>query len=159
MASITAQPPLTTNLGWMLAQASHVLNTELHAAFADLGFAPRGYCVLASAIDGEYTQKELADLIGLDKTTMVVTLDALEQAGLAERKPSPKYRRARIIGVTEAGRQALEQGEVAQREVQDAVLAALPEEDREVFMDTLSRLVCDRLSTPAACDRAPRRRN
>ena len=34
---------------------------------------------------GAYTQTELARLIGLDKTTMVVTVDELEAAGLAKR--------------------------------------------------------------------------
>ena len=45
--------------------------------------------MLSTARTGEFTQKELADMVGLDKTTMVVTVDALEAAGLAERVPSP----------------------------------------------------------------------
>ncbi len=53
------------------------------AAFEAAGGTPRGHCVLSTARTGAYTQKELADRIGLDKTTMVVTLDALEAAGLA----------------------------------------------------------------------------
>ena len=43
-------------------------------------------------------------MIGLDKTTMVVTVDELERAGLAERQASSTDRRARIIKVTPAGR-------------------------------------------------------
>src|SRR5436305_14344880 len=43
-AQETERNPLTQNLAWMLSQAAHVLHTELHAAFAQLGFAPRGYC-------------------------------------------------------------------------------------------------------------------
>jgi MarR family transcriptional regulator for hemolysin len=35
--------------------------------------------------------------------THVVTVDELEKAGLAERRPSSRDRRARVISVTEAG--------------------------------------------------------
>ena len=102
---------LTGNLGWLLAQASHALSTEMTAAFEAQGGTPRGHCVLATARTGEFTQKELADRVGLDKTTMVVTIDALEAAGLAERVPSPHDRRARVIRVTDAGEEAVAEGE------------------------------------------------
>ena len=101
---------LTGNLGWLLAQASHALSTEMTAAFEAGGATPRGHCVLSTARTGEFTQKELADMVGLDKTTMVVTVDALEAAGLAERVPSPHDRRARVISVTAAGESVVERG-------------------------------------------------
>ncbi len=151
-------PPLTANLGWLLGQASHVLVTEMTAAFAEMGISPRGHCVLSTASTGEFTQKELADMVGLDKTTMVVTIDELERAGMAERLPSPTDRRARIIGVTKAGRKAITKGEKVVAEIQEDILAALPPREREAFMHSLSELVCGRLSTPAVCKRAPRRR-
>ena len=59
---------------------------------------------------GEYTQKELAERIGLDKTTMVVTVDELEEKGLAERRPSSTDRRARVISVTKAGERTVARG-------------------------------------------------
>ena len=52
---------------------------------------------------GEFTQTEIARMVGLDKTTMVVTVDELEAAGLAERRPSSTDRRARVIEVTKDG--------------------------------------------------------
>ena len=45
------------------------------------------HCVLYHALAGEFTQIQLAEQCALDKTTMVVTMDALESAGLAERRP------------------------------------------------------------------------
>ena len=149
---------LTGNLGWLLAQASHALSTELTAAFEAKGGTPRGYCVLATASTGEYTQKELADRIGLDKTTMVVTVDHLEAAGLAERVPSPHDRRARVIKVTPAGQEAVAEGEKVVQRIQEDVLSALPQEQRATFLDALAQLVCGPLSTPAACENAPRRK-
>src|SRR6184192_1023646 len=76
------------DLMFLLSQASHVLQTEMTAALARLGISPRHYCVLKQGMAADYTQIRLAELCGLDKTTMVVTLDELERAGLAERRPS-----------------------------------------------------------------------
>ena len=77
---------------------------ELAAAFEPLGVSARGYHVLRAALEGEHTQTELADTVGLDKTTMVVVIDELERAGLAERRLAPHDRRARMIAVTAAGK-------------------------------------------------------
>jgi len=163
--SVTVQAPaqapaeLTDNLGWLLAQASHALSTEMTAAFEAAGGTPRGHCVLSTALTGEFTQKQLADRVGLDKTTMVVTMDALEAAGLAERVPSPTDRRARVIRVTSAGEKAVAAGVKVVERIQDEVLATLSATEREALMDALAKLVCGRLSAPAACERAPRRRD
>ncbi|HJY65875.1 MAG TPA: MarR family transcriptional regulator, partial [Streptosporangiaceae bacterium] len=88
------------DLSFMLAHVSHVLATRMTAAFAEIGITPREYCVLHHATTGELTQIELARLSDLDKTTMVVTLDELEEAGYAERRPSRTDRRARVVVVT-----------------------------------------------------------
>src|SRR4051794_41970314 len=99
-----ATPQLSvTDLTFLLQQAAHVLTTELTAGLAELGIVPRGHCVLAKAVDAGLTQIQLAERCNLDKTTMVVTLDELERAGLAERHPSPTDRRGRGGGGTGAG--------------------------------------------------------
>src|SRR6267154_5355249 len=92
------------NLAWLLYKAHWALAAELAAALEPLGVSARGYHVLQAALSGEHTQTELAAIVGLDKTTMVVTVDELERAGLAERRHSPRDRRARIVSVTAAGR-------------------------------------------------------
>jgi MarR family transcriptional regulator for hemolysin len=130
-----ASNALESDLAFLLSQASHALATELTARLAELGITPRAHCVLSKALGGEFTQTQVAEQCALDKTTMVVTLDALERDGLAARRPSGTDRRARIIA-----------------------LAALPERQREPFLDSLTRLVAGRLSAPPACDKPPRRR-
>jgi DNA-binding MarR family transcriptional regulator len=95
---VTSAPERTVpDVSFLLAHASHVLATRMTAAFAELGMTPRGFCVLSRALRGGQTQAELAKLADLDKTTMVVTLDDLEEQGYAERRPSPSDRRARIV--------------------------------------------------------------
>jgi MarR family transcriptional regulator, transcriptional regulator for hemolysin len=147
---------LAENLNWLLAQAHFALASEINRSFEPLGISGRSYHVLATAVTGEYTQKELADLIGLDKTTMVVTVDELEAAGLAERRPSKTDRRARVISVTRAGKRKVEQGRALIDQVQQEVLGALSPSDRKVFLEALGDLVRDRLSDELHCP--PQRR-
>jgi MarR family transcriptional regulator for hemolysin len=150
--------PLVANLGWLLSQASYVLTTQLTAALEAVGVSPRANCVLATAMTGQFTQIELARAVGLDKTTMVVTIDELEAAGLVRRRPASEDRRARVIEVTAAGeRKVAEAAEVVDR-IHAEALAELPAGDRKAFVDALSRLVCGRLSSPAPCAQPVRRR-
>ena len=146
------------DLAFLLAHASHVLSTELTAELAGLGITPRGNCVLSAALDGERTQIQLAETCGLDKTTMVVTVDELEKAGLVERRTSATDRRARIIVVTAQGREVHAKAADVVARVYEDVLSALPSAERKGLVEGLTRLVDTRLSTPVACQRAPRRR-
>ena len=146
------------NLGWLLATASHALASELTSALEAVSVTPRSHCVLTSAMRGEYSQTALAHAIGLDKTTMVVTIDALERAGLVERRMSGHDRRARVIAVTEAGRQKVAEGERIVAQVQEDVLGSLPPEQAEVLMAALQSLVGGRLGTTADCLHPVRRR-
>jgi DNA-binding MarR family transcriptional regulator len=146
------------DLCWLLARASYTLTTELTAAFEDLGLSPRAHIVLAAAMSGDHSQTEIARAVGLDKTTMVVTLDELEAAGLAERRPSPHDRRARVIAVTPAGKRKVREAERIAERVRADVLSVLPERDRKVFLDALTRLVSGRLAEPVVCSQPVRRR-
>lgn len=145
------------DLSFLFAHAGHVLATELHARLAEIDMTPRGHCVLAHAREGEFSQKQLAEMSALDKTTMVLTVDDLEKRGLAERRPSETDRRARIIAVTEAGLAKSAEGTRVVDEVHADVLAAIPEAEREIFLRNLIGLVEGRLATPMDAGRTVRR--
>jgi DNA-binding MarR family transcriptional regulator len=158
MANAPATRP-GTDLMMLLSQASHALACELTAGLAELGVSPRTHCVLSQALAGELTQGRLAELCALDKTTMVVTIDELERAGLAERRPSSSDRRARIIAVTPEGERMVAAGREIVAGVYEDVLSALPASERKALVAGLSRLVEDggRLASPAQCERTVRR--
>jgi DNA-binding MarR family transcriptional regulator len=146
------------NLAWLLYRAHWALAAELTAALEPLGVSARGYHVLQGALSGAHTQTELADMVGLDKTTMVVAVDELERLGWAERRLSPDDRRARIIAVTAAGKRKLaEAGEVKER-VQAEVLGELSEREGAALVDALEKLVEGRLSEQTVCATPLRRR-
>jgi DNA-binding MarR family transcriptional regulator len=146
--TMSAPTRTVADLSHLLTHAGHVLATQMTAAFAELGITPRGYCVLYHALEAERTQIELAEISDLDKTTMVVTVDEMEKAGLAERRPSSKDRRARVITVTPAGEKAVAAGAKIADRVHREALEAVPEEQRDVLVDALTRLVEGHLATP-----------
>ena len=146
------------NLAWLLYRAHWALAAELTAAFEPLGVSARGYHVLQAALSGRHTQTELAEIVGLDKTTMVVALDELERDGLAERHACPEDRRARIIVVTEAGRRKVAEAEQVKERVQAEVLGELSAREGTALMDALGKLVEGRLAEPAECTTPIRRR-
>jgi MarR family transcriptional regulator, transcriptional regulator for hemolysin len=150
-------PPI--DFAMLLNQSSYALAARLNAALADCGVTVRMYCVLDKAAQGEFTQGQIAEAAWLDKTTMVVTVDELERRGLAERRPSPTDRRARVIAVTPEGRRALERAHGVVQGVYDEVLAGVPKTQREAFSTVLTRLVDGPLAAPFHLeDQRPARR-
>ena len=146
------------DLTGMLVHAAHVMNTRLSAALAEIDSSPRAHCVLLHAMEGEQTQARLAEIAGLDKTTMVVTVDELEREGLAERHPSSTDRRARIIEVTPAGAEKVRQGVEIVDRVHAEVLHFLPEGERQAFVGALTRLTEGELAKPVESHKPVRRR-
>jgi MarR family transcriptional regulator for hemolysin len=151
LVGMTSMAPTRTgpDLSFLLDHTSHVLRTRMSAALAEIGLTARMHCVLVHAMEGERTQIQLAEIGDMDKTTMVVTVDALEKAGLAERRPSSTDRRARIIAVSEEGARVAEQSQKIVDRVHEEALATLDTAEREIFLRAMHRLATGHLATPA----------
>ncbi|WP_431218937.1 MarR family winged helix-turn-helix transcriptional regulator [Leifsonia xyli] len=97
-------PGPEAEITWLLHRAAQRMHavTESEAAVHDLGL--REYIVLSALHKTPgLTQIELGRALGLDKTTLMSQLDRLERAGLVERRPDPRDRRARIPAITDEG--------------------------------------------------------
>ncbi|WP_034263127.1 MarR family winged helix-turn-helix transcriptional regulator [Actinospica robiniae] len=136
------------DLSFLLDHAGHVLRTRMSAALAEIGMTARMHCVLVKALEEERTQAQIAELGDMDKTTMVVTVDALEKAGLAERRPSPTDRRARIIVVTPQGAAVAAKSQAIVDRVHGDALGSLPEPARAALIEALGALVAGHLAEP-----------
>jgi MarR family transcriptional regulator for hemolysin len=133
---------LAQDLCWLLSRASQSLTNQLTAALAaEAGLSPRAYCVLSTAMSARYTQTALAQAVGLDKTTMVVTIDELEAAGLADRRPAERDRRAHVIWVTKAGAKKVAEAKRIVARTQAEVLESLPARERDALVGALARLI------------------
>ena len=129
------------DLAYLLNRAGESLTARMTAALAELDLTVRHYCVLDKASGGDHTQGQIAEVALLDKTTMVVTLDALESAGLARRVGCSRDRRVRLVETTADGERLLDRATEVIRGVYDEVLAALPVDHREVLVEALTALV------------------
>jgi MarR family transcriptional regulator, transcriptional regulator for hemolysin len=146
------------DLSFLLNQAAYALEARLAGALTEVGISVRDYCVLMKSVGVERTQNEVAELAGLDKTTMVVTLDRLERAGLVQRRVSELDRRARIVTVTQAGVAVHERARRVVDATNHEVLGSLAAGDRAALVRGLGQLTSGAglLSTPSHV--APQRR-
>ena len=71
-------------------------------------------CTIAELDDGsaEISQQHLADVLGLDKSSISRHLDAAVQAGQVSSAPSAQSRRSKSIALTPLGRSTLASAEV-----------------------------------------------
>lgn len=150
-----APPDPADDLMFLLGSASHALRARHVAGLVEVGISPREHCVLLHARPGGLTQKEIGQRCGVDKTTMVVTLDQLEEADLVRRRPSPTDRRARLVSVTPEGEKILVRAEEIARRIEGEVLGALSASDREVLLTTLRSLTRGPLTGGGPCGPTP----
>ena len=125
-------------MNWV-AQRSRVLFAE--ALEEEIGLHPRDFGVLV-VVQHEpgITQQAIGEAAGVDPSTMVATLDGLEERGLAERRPHPRDRRKRTVYLTEQGAAIARKGQRIGKEVGKETLGALTPDERKQ-LNTLLRKI------------------
>jgi DNA-binding MarR family transcriptional regulator len=76
---------------------------RLDRALAPLELRSREFWMLAIAGRGNVSQHEIADVCGMDPSSLVAVLDGLERRGWLRREPNPRDRRMHWVQRTEAG--------------------------------------------------------
>jgi MarR family transcriptional regulator, organic hydroperoxide resistance regulator len=143
MDGSTDAAALTDDVGFLLSRASGVLARASNAALTSHGLRVRSYSVLLLACDSAegVTQRELADVLGLDPSQVVLLVDDLAAAGLVERRPSTADRRTKLVLPTDRGR-ALRRAAAADVEASHArQLADLSPGELHLLRELLTRLV------------------
>jgi MarR family transcriptional regulator for hemolysin len=97
-------------------------------------------------------QKDLAESIGIESSTLVRLIDALDQAGLIERRTEDD-RRARTLRLTPRGRELVEHVDAATAEVRRQILAGISDEDLAITLRVIER-ICAALTRARAPERA-----
>jgi DNA-binding MarR family transcriptional regulator len=124
-------------LFFRLWRASH---TRIAKALESVGLTPAlfGLLNVLGAREGA-NQQEIGSAMGVDPSTMVSLIDQLEAAGLAQRRPHPKDRRARAVVITPKGRRALARARRMALQVEDEVLRGLTADERRQLLTLLRR--------------------
>jgi DNA-binding MarR family transcriptional regulator len=96
---------------------------------------------------GDVNIKDVAGRLGMSLPAMSRALDGLVQRGLVERRESDQDRRAKIVRLLPAGREALDTIERSRVSLIEDFTAALSDDERERLHATLLPIV-ERIPTP-----------
>lgn len=106
------------------------------------GISGREYGLLAVVAHlAPCSQITAARTLGIDRTTTVALVGALEQRGLLDRAPDPANRRANLLSPTPEGERVRAGAADALAVCDDRFLAPLDAPDRETLRTLLRRLV------------------
>ena len=86
-------------------------------------------------------QQDLADVMCMDSSNVVLVLNDLEDRGHITRRRDPNDRRRHRVDITDAGRAAANTAEHAQTDVENNVLRAITDAERTTLHDLLSRIL------------------
>jgi len=119
-------PALAGRLGYLLKHAQLRLAELTASAMAPFGITGRQLAVLI-AIDSQapLSQQEVARRLGVDRTTMVLLIDELENKRLAQRRQDPGDRRKNAVALTDTGRTTLQAAASASAEAERLFLGSL----------------------------------
>jgi DNA-binding MarR family transcriptional regulator len=138
-------PLLSGRLTRLLKRAQLEL-AELHEELlAPLGISDHELSVLQFLDTREpESQQQAAARLGVDRTTMVGLIDALEDKGLVARRPDPGDRRRNVIELTTAGRTTLRAATRASDQAERRLLGELDDDEAAQLRSLLRRIATSR---------------
>ena len=106
---------------------------------------------------GPTRQSVLAADFALSPHSITDIVDGLERLGLAQRRPDPVDRRAKLVAITDAGRTALDAANATWERVLTQIFGSLSEADRETLLRLLASLdeAAEQLIAASAAPGAP----
>lgn len=105
-ASDSGEADLQERFSTALHNSSRAWRQGLDARLKDLGVSQAAWMTIAMVARAATppSQKQLADLLGVEGPTIVAMIDRLVTANMVERIASPTDRRVKLIGLTAKGR-------------------------------------------------------
>ena len=132
---------LAKHTGFLISRMGMVATKQFSARLEALGLNTRMWGALnALAADGGVSQRALCKSTAIDPSSMVATIDELEEQGLVERRPRPSDRRAHALHITDKGQEVLDRGCAVARSSQDELLAPLNANERKQLHELLLRI-------------------
>jgi DNA-binding MarR family transcriptional regulator len=130
-----------SGLGFLLARAHGAMRQKVAAVLEGSGLHLGHVAILSMLAEQGSTQAALCAATGIEKSSMVLFVDALEQGGWVERQRHPSDRRAYLVVLTSAGRERLAKIGPMLAAAEREALAALSPADQALLADMLTRLV------------------
>lgn len=144
---------MSDDLGFLLARLSAQSVDAVQEMLRPLGLSVRSYVVLRlSASDAPPSQRELAELLGLDPSQVVTLVHKLEAKGLVSRRQTAADRRTNRIVATDAGRALAKPAKVTIDAALREIFATVPDEHLETMRTLFLSLLTAGASRIGAAD-------
>lgn len=134
-------PALNDRLGYLIKHAHQRLNELTSRALEPFGVTGRE-CAVLLVIDDRIplSQQDVAQQLGVDRTTMVALLDELETKGLVERRQDLEDRRRNVVALTKLGHATVQKATGATKDAEREFFASLTADETAEFTRSLRRL-------------------
>ena len=145
--------PLTSGPGYWLRLGHKAITRPLADELRRRGIAFKHYFYLRTLLEEDgITQVELSERVGMERATVTVVLDTLEDLGVVTRQPHPSDRRKTNVFLTARGRRLkgdlLEAVAIANKIALRGISAA----EFERFRKTLAMMIANVEEYEAAAD-------
>lgn len=124
-----------------LRAAYMALHRNTEAAFGQHGVTADQFVVLLALSEGQaLTQRELADRISSDPSTVRAMLVLLDKMGLVERACHPNDSRAKTVALTAAGKRKLRKLWKAGQSIRDEMVGCMTSDEVETLIGQLRNI-------------------
>ncbi|MET0431262.1 MAG: MarR family transcriptional regulator [Hyphomicrobium sp.] len=118
--------------------ASEIFQVELGSD----ELTPRQYAILLTVAQNEgLSQTQLVELTGIDRSTLADVVRRMLKKGLLHRRRTRDDARAYAVKLTDEGSRVLKTHDPTARKVDERILASLPTQQRDRFMQDLHAIV------------------
>src|SRR3954452_9662911 len=127
-----------TSEGILLALLGQHAMRRLRATHTEHNLSPRQFHLLGLLHDhGPIGQRDLATLMDIDRSSLVLLLNTLESDGYISRARDKDDRRRHVVSLTRRGKKQLDRAAQAQRDVEDELFAILTTRERDQLRELL----------------------
>jgi DNA-binding MarR family transcriptional regulator len=126
----------------LLHRAGQCAGDVFQAEMKVEGLTPRQLAVLTTvALNEGLSQTGLVERTGIDRSTLADIVRRMQRKGLLQRRRTREDARAYAVKLTDEGRRILRTAEPLAKKVDDRILDALPNKQRDQFIDDLLTIV------------------
>jgi DNA-binding MarR family transcriptional regulator len=138
---VSARSVSAADVGQQYLELHHQLHRLVDDAMCGAGLSLARWKVMMKLDQhGEMNQSALAGLLGFAPRSITEAVDALERDGLVTRTQCENDRRARIVALTDAGRDAYEATHAVRIKVMDQIFGSLSPSERATLSDLLGTI-------------------
>lgn len=126
---------------FLINRPAHRIREITEKTLAPLKITSKQYGVLATLhFEGPSSQRDIGETLKIDRTTMVLLIDDLEDKKLLVRDDHPKDRRYYLLNLTPPGKKLFKEAHGLILKAEEEFLKPLSKKERQYLRETLSKL-------------------